>query len=82
MCRPDDFPPHDDPTDQPGEPHRWYRPPIPAPPTVCAECGAWYGSAASYGPCSGEPPDWEPAEPTSAREASAAAWHQHQEAHR
>lgn len=68
--------------------HAWYRPPIPAPPTVCEVCGAWQGDEAAQEPCSGEGPDPTDAQleaiqrGPSAAETHLAAWYEHKEAHR
>lgn len=60
----------------------WERPPIPAPPTVCTHCGARLGSERADAPCSGEPLDTDTPDATPGATILAAAWHQHQEAHR
>lgn len=62
--------------------HDWYRPPIPAPPTICANCGARADTERGYAPCTGEPLDTEPMSASDGAGIHRAAWRQHQEAHR
>lgn len=81
MCQRDQYPPFEP------VPHDWYRPPIPRPPTVCAACGAYQDAAPESCPGPTEPADDDPwrtraDRSPSATETHAAAWHEHQEAHR
>lgn len=73
------------------EPHpshpRWWWPPIPAPPVLCEWCGIAIDADDIAEPCPGprEPSDDDiarMADAPSDHERHAAAWHEHQEAHR